>query len=214
LLQHDSFLHGLTSCILNGYYGVINKGTLKESQTQIEFVISQIDLGTIASNKWAFVRPGDVVNIAALINEAFKYQEYDYRDCLNKHIKVVDVFFFLNLLKFGQLSVVYRNSLRHWFVDQYYSIELEKKASEFYVDYVKLLASPVLHKMIAKFFHVRRFKLTKENENHVFCWLNPNSANTKHSANRQKQKEIEINGKFKDIIYSVHKYQEPETVRK
>lgn len=206
LLQHNSFLHGLTSCILNGYYGIINKGTLKESHTQIEFVISKIDLGTMASNKWAFVHPSDVANIAKLINDAFTYQEYDYRDCIKKETKIVDVFFFMNLLKFGQLSVIYRNSMRHWFVDSYYSRSLDKQASKYHANYVELLCSPVLHKMIASFINNNGFKLTEENEKHVFCWLNPNSANTRHSANQQKQKENEINSKFNAIICAVHKY--------
>ncbi len=208
LIQHDSFLHGLTNCILNGYYGITHKGTLKESRTQIEFVASKINLGSMASNKWAIVRPSDIDNIAQSIDEAFAYQEYDYRDCLKSQNEIVDVYFFLNLLKFGQLSVVYRNNLRQWFVDDFYSPKIEQKASLYYSNYVELLTSTELHRMIASFLKNRRFKLTEQNLQHLSCWLNPNSAQTKHSANQQKQKEQAINGKFKAIISAVHQYKE------
>ncbi len=210
LYQHKSFIHGLTHCVMNGYYGNANKGTLRETQTQIEFTISKIDLGSMASNKWAFIRPDNVVEIIHQIDKAFTYQEYDFRDCIKKETEVVDVFFFLNLLKYGQLTVVYRNSLRHWYADSFYSWDIEKRASSFYADYESLFKNHYLHRMIAKFFKTHQIQLTPEKQEHLFCWVNPNCAQTKHSANQQKQKEEELNSKFKSIICAVHRAKLPE----
>ncbi len=212
LFQHESFIHGLTHCVLNGYYGTVNKGTMKETKTQIEFVISRIDLGSLASNKWAYLRPEDAEDIVSQINEAFTYQEYDFRDCIKKETVIVDVFFFLNLLRYGQLSIVYRNNLRHWFVDSLYSFEIEKKASTFFSDYEALLKNHHLHRMIAKFLKKHNIKLTSENQQHIFCWLNPNSAKTRHSSNQQKQKEQELNNKFKSILLTVHRHKRTEPI--
>ncbi|MBU3918062.1 hypothetical protein KKA14_21240, partial [bacterium] len=205
LYQHESFIHGLTHCVLNGYYGVANKGTFKETQTKIEFTISKIDLGSMASNKWAFIRPENVVEIIRLIDEAFTYQEYDFRDCIKKETEIVDVFFFLNLLKYGQLSIVYRNSLRHWYVDNFHSRDIEKRASSFYANYESLFKNQFLHRMIAMFFKKHKIKLTPEKQKHIFCWVNPNCTQTNHNSSQQDQKEKDLSEKFKSIICAVHR---------
>ncbi|MEE8176921.1 MAG: hypothetical protein V3T65_02900, partial [Acidobacteriota bacterium] len=109
LHEHPSFLGGLAHCILNGYYGTLNKGTLNERRTTLEFDATALDMGHPVHNTLAFIRPDQVERVIARVNEVFSYQPYHYLDCVRLERKVSEVFVFLNLLMFGRLSVLYRD---------------------------------------------------------------------------------------------------------
>ena len=111
LIDDVPFLFGLAYCIFNGYYGILNRGTLKEKQTSLEFDGKHMNLGSNIDNSFAYVHPGQVDAIMNKIIEFFPYKKVDHRDCLKEGTKITELLVFLNLIKFGRLSFLFRNNL-------------------------------------------------------------------------------------------------------
>lgn len=204
LFEHSSFLHGIANCIQNGYYGVLDKGTLKETTTVIEFAVGKMDLGNKFSNDYAYIRPDDVARMIEKINKSFDYQEYDFRDCIRKDKEITDIFFFLNLLEYGNLSILYRDNLRNWYVDNFSHPKLGAKAAQFKQKYTDMFKDKEIHTTIGRFLKDMNIKLDTNMESKVNCWINPHAFETGHAPNQTDRKEAELSAKFKSVIMQIH----------
>jgi hypothetical protein len=204
LFEHESFLHGIAHCIQNGYYGITKKGTLLESRTQMEFAVGKMEVGELSTDEFAFIRPDSVVRLTDKIDQAFPPQNYDYRDCLYKDKEITNIFICLNLLKYGQLSILYRDNMKLWYVDLFDHQQIEQKAEHYHDNYTELFSSPILHETLHSFFTEHKFKLTTRTKELLYCWVNPNSVETKHGADKTPQKEKDLAAEFKQTILNIH----------
>lgn len=203
LFDHKSFLHGIGHCLLNGYYGVLNKGTLMESRTHVEFSVGSMSLGKRSADLYAFVRPDIVVRLVDSISQAFPPQDYDFRDCINKTREVVDIFICFNLLEFGRISIIYRDNLKTWYVDEFNHPQVEKVATKFYDSGKMLIEHTDIQNTIGLFLDKHSFILNDETRENLHCWINPNSIKTHHSNAKFKEKEKELSKKFARGLYQL-----------
>ena len=205
LFEHESFMHGIAHCILNGYYGVINKGTLRETRTHLEYAVAHTEIGKVSADRYAFIRPDIVDRLVDRIDKAFPPQEYDFRDCIYKDKEITNVFICLNLLEYGRASFMYRDNLKNWYVDEVDHPPVEKAAMELYQKEDLILHSKHIQNTIKDFFtkHGIDFdKITKENG--LWFWVNPNSVTTFHSADKFRQKEDHLAKKFGEAVYAAN----------
>ena len=193
----------MAHCIINGYYGVLNKGTLKERQTALEFDGKFLDHGHIAHNSLAFLRPDQVDRILQKIITHFPYQDYDYLDVIREERKMTEVLIFLNLWEFGRLSILSRDNLRTYYCDEYLHPDMLKNAKTLCKSIDKMLSLQSLHKSLGSFFDTRKVLM---DEVSLAVWVNPNSVETTHGANQSEQKEQELAEAFEEAIHKVHDY--------
>jgi len=198
LFEHDSFLHGIAHCILNGYYGIINKGTLRESRTHLEYSVGHTEIGKASADKWAYIRPDIVDRLVDRIDSAFPPQEYDFRDCIFKEKEIVNVFVCLNLLEYGRVSFMYRDNLKTWYVDEIDHPDVEKQAQEMYQKPELFFACTELQQTIQGFF--AKNKISDLSRTGISFWVNPNSLHTYHQADKFAQKEEEQARAYRDLI--------------
>ena len=71
LREKSSLLAGLAECVLNGYYGILNQGTLNEHRPVIEFTAKLMHLGNRVDNNMAYLRPDNVHRVLNKIIEFF-----------------------------------------------------------------------------------------------------------------------------------------------
>jgi len=197
LVEGTAFLIGLTHCIINGYYGIVNKGTLKERRTVLELDSRHLDMGNWTDNNYACVRPDHIDRIMDRILEFFPYEHHEYTDYLHQDRRIKRVFLFLNLWKFGRLSILYRDNLSTWFCDEFDHPALHKQAEAYHKAPGKLFAAPELHETLDRFLVDKRLYV---NEVELATWVNPNSVTTPHSATSFVQKEKELAEAFHDTI--------------
>ncbi|MDH5560674.1 MAG: hypothetical protein OEY59_07440 [Deltaproteobacteria bacterium] len=202
LFTHESFLHGIAHCVMNGYYGIFNKGTLKEYRTHVEFSVAHMKLDKMSADKWAYIRPDSVNRLVDLILKAFPPQNYDYRDCIYKEREVTNILFCLNLLEYGRLTVLYRDNMKVWYEEMFDHPEIEQKASEFHQSVELLLMEPAIRQTIKQFFEDQKFKVTSESKNSVYFWINPTSVSTHHSSDKFGEKEKDLSRQFKNAIFN------------
>ncbi len=201
LYEHNSFLHGIAHCILNGYYGVINKGTLMESRTVVELAVAHTEIGKLSADRFAFVRPDIVDRLVDSIDRAFPPQEYDFRDCIFKEKEITEVFICLNLLEYGRVSFMYRDNLKNWYVDEVDHPKVEKDAQILFQKEDLVLYSNHIQNTIREFFSKQGIEFDKLSKaGGVSYWVNPNSVSTFHSADKFAQKEIHLAKKFKKAV--------------
>ena len=201
LVDKVSFLNGLANCIINGYYGILNKGTLKETRTVLEFDPKMMDLGNRIDNTLAFIRPDQVGRILDLILDFFPYQAYHYLDSVRLKRTVTEVFVFLNLLKYGRLSILYRDNLRTWYCDDFDHPTVFKLAQKLHNSLRETLMAKPFHLSLAQFFKARGIQMGQVK---LTAWVNPNSVETTHSAGQVAQKEKDLAAEFAQIIHKVH----------
>lgn len=201
LRERSGFLAGLADCVVNGYYGVLNEGTLKETRTDIEFDAKSMDLGNRVDNTLAFLRPDTLHRILTSIIEFFPYQPYHYLDCIRKKREITEVFVFLNLLKYGRLSILYRDNLRTWYCDEFDHGDVVKQAHNLRQNLTGLVAARPIHVSMAKFFKARGINLERAK---IRTWVNPNSAETPHSGSKLAVKEREMAKALLQVILQVH----------
>ncbi|HUJ76956.1 MAG TPA: hypothetical protein VL359_18975, partial [bacterium] len=201
LREKSGFLAGLADCVLNGYYGILNEGTLKETRTAIEFDAKAMDLGNRTDNTLAYVRPDNVHRILNLIIGFFRPRPYHYMDCISKKRQVVDVLLFLNLVKFGRLSVLYRDNLLTWYCEEWEHPDLFNRAHNLRAALkLQILAKP-LHVTLAKFFKAKDIRLSDVK---LGAWVNPHSVDTPHSAQQEAAKEKDLSEEFLRVVNQVH----------
>ncbi len=201
LREKSSFLAGLAESIVNGYYGVLHQGTLKETATQIEFDPKMMDLGNRIDNTMAYVRPDNVHRILGKIIEFFPYRPYHYKDCIETKREVTELLLFLNLSKFGRLSFLYRDNLQTWYVDEVDHAELMAAAPNLNQSPRALFTAKPLHVTLAKFFRSKGINLATVS---LDAWVNPNSVATSHSLRQAALKEQELSRALLTIIRQVH----------
>ena len=208
LREKSTFLSGLADCVQNGYFGIMNQGTLKETATVIEFDAKKMDLGDRIDNTMAFVRPDNVLRILIMILEFFQYRPYHYMDCITQKREVTELLVFLNLSKFGKLSFLYRDNLQTWYCDEVDHQDLHANAPNLHQSPKSLFTAKSLHLTMAKFLKRRGIDLNKVKFD---CWVNPNSLATKHSSRQIPMKEQELAQAFIAIVNQVHrpKVEEP-----
>lgn len=201
LRQKSGFLAGLADAIINGYYGIINQGTLKETRTAIEFDAKYMDLGNRVDNELAYMRPDSLHRLLDHIIAFFPYQPYSYLDCINKKREISEIVIYLNMFKFGRLSILYRDNLRTWYCDEYEHADVFKAAHNLRRNARNLVSTRSLHVTLAKFFKVRGVNLATTP---IATWVNPNSVDTNHSLQQIPLKEKELAESFKQIVMQVH----------
>ncbi|MBT4286601.1 MAG: hypothetical protein HOD92_04630 [Deltaproteobacteria bacterium] len=193
LIEGVPFLYGLAHCIFNGYYGILNKGTLKEKQTSLEFDGKHMNLGNKIDNTLAFVHPGQVESMMSRIVEFFPYKKVDHRECLKEGTKVTELFLFLNLIQFGKISFLFRNNLGTVYCVEKEHPDLAKIAGSLLKNYRKMYQSPSIQKTIRDMFiaygiNIETIKLG--------VWVNSNSFETSHSAMSVNQKTQDLESDF------------------
>jgi len=203
LFEHSSFLHGIAHCILNGYYGVLNKGTLKESRTHLEYSVGHTEVGKRSADKWAYIRPDIVDRLVDSIDHAFPPQEFDFRDCIYKEKEIVNVFVCLNLLEYGRVSFMYRDNMKTWYVDEIDHPAVEAKAQEIYQNIGMFFDNTEIRGTILQFFKNNQIDINHPGETGISFWVNPNSLHTHHPADKYAQKERELARDYQNMILSL-----------
>ena len=201
LFRHRSFLHGIAHCIMNGYYGTFNKGTLFERDTQLELMATHLDLGKRSSNDYCYFTPDLIERLVSRIIKGFPPQEYDYRDCIYKEREVTEVLLCLNLLAFGRLTILYRDNLKVWYIDEFNHPKMEKDADQLYEAYDLQFSHRELLETLKHFFESQKIKLAAFPAGSMQFWMNPNSARTGHPSTKRKQKEEDLATEFKKAIF-------------
>lgn len=207
LREKSTFLAGLADMVLNGYYGVLNQGTLKETRTVIEFDAKFMDLGNRVDNTLAYVRPDNVHRILNIVMELFRYRPYNYLDCITKKREVTELLLLLNLVKYGRLSALYRDNLNTWYVEEWEHPELHNRAHNLRASFKTLITAKPLHITLAKFFKSKEINLSRIA---LRAWVNPHSVDTSHSAQQVVLKEKELADQFIQIVQAVHNRPAPE----
>ena len=146
-----SFINGLAHCILNGYYGLLQKGSLEEAKTLWQISMGDVDLGNAVDNHWSLIDSEIVRRLADQIVGLFPYRKSSYLDCVELETKTREIFFFLNLLKFGQLSILYRDNMQVWRTDEFEHSSIVIHAQDFYDYPKKLLNHSAIHDTLAHF---------------------------------------------------------------
>ncbi|MCZ6628045.1 MAG: hypothetical protein O7E56_07430 [SAR324 cluster bacterium] len=197
LLEGTGFLMGLASCIVNGYYGIIKKGTLKESRTALELDRKSLKLGDRLDEETAFLQPDLIDRMVDQILEFFPYEYHNYMDYLRVPRRVARVFVFLNIWKFGRLSILYRDNLSTWYCDEFDHPEMKKNAQVYRGEYKAMVtAAPVLHSL-DRFMRDHTLYI---DEVELATWVNPNSTETTHPSYKPVLREEFLSEAFREAI--------------
>ncbi|NIP71678.1 MAG: hypothetical protein GWO16_00970, partial [Gammaproteobacteria bacterium] len=199
----SGFASGLAHCIVNGYYGVLDKGTPEERMTEIELDDKRLDQGNNIHNELAFVKTEQLNRLMQRISGAFPYQPYNYMDILKKERTITGVFVMLNLWRFGQVSVIYRDNLSTWYFDEFEVPALFEHALELTKDMMRLLRARPLLEALREHFRKRRIN---PEQALVFAWANPNSLTPDHTqAFHERLKDMETGTSFAEILRRLYR---------
>ena len=202
LVERTTFIAGLATCIVNGYYGIINVGQLKQSRTMLEFDGRHMDMGNRLDNEAAFLRPDHVERIFNRIYDFFPQEAHHYTDSIRVERKVKRIFVFVNLWKFGRLSILYRDNLNTWFTDEFDHPELVERAEVLRADPEAFFASASLHESLDRFLMSQRLYFS---ELEVATWVNPNSLHTPHSRSQPEVEERDLTQAFEAALLKYQK---------
>ena len=198
LLKKAKFLQGLAYCVINGYYGVFLSGTLKETMTDVEYDLQHTNLGSKNDNHLAFIRPDQIERIMKKIIALFSPLKVSYMDCIQTKRKIISAMIFLNLQKYGRLSILYRDNLDTVYVDTFDLKDFDKNIDKYISSYKTMLESVILHKTLRRFFETRQIEPDKIL---LKTWVNTNSVETSHAATNEIAKESDLAETFiKQII--------------
>ncbi len=198
LLENSGFASGVAHCVLNGYYGTLDKGTPEERRTQIELDNKKLDQGNNIHNDLAFVKEDQLNRLAGRIADAFSYQPYNYMDILKTERTTTGVFLLLNLWRFGLVSIIYRDNLSQWYCDEFEVPALFEHALEVSKDMNRLLrAKPLLDALRE---HFKKHHIDPQRTS-LFAWANPNSLAPDHSMSfRERLQDLEEGTTFCEIL--------------
>lgn len=194
---HRYFLNGLVHCVINGYYGVFNRGKLNETKTAVEFDQKNMKLPTQLDDSRAYVRPDQVERIMKTILDTFLDRKVSYLDCIQEERVITEMMIFLNLLNYGLLSVMSRDNLNVYYVDQIKIPGFRDRAQEHVSDYEKMLADRELHIVLQKFLMQKKINIYAIAP---VTWVNPNSVETNHAMTQYEAKEKMLAETFREII--------------
>jgi len=204
LIDRVSFLKGLAHCIFNGYYGVLNKGTLKESYTSFELSATHMNLGDEADNDFGYVQPGQIEAVMHRIIKLFAPEKIDYRACLQEKERVKELYVFLNLQGCGKLSFLYRNNLGNVMIKELQLEEFHQNAKAYHElnIYKDVFASPLLHEAFSAFLAEHEVVL---GDVKIEAWVNDNSFETSHPLSNQARKQADLINEFRASLLN-HAY--------
>ncbi len=201
LKSNTLFLKGLVYCVINGYYGVFNKGMLNETKTEVEYDRKHTDLGSKFDNQLGFIRPDQIERIMKQINLLFTRKKISYLDCIQTERTISEVMIFLNLQKYGRISVLYRDNLDAIYVDQFEIPKFSEHVDTYIGDYQKMLKAKFLHILLRKFLESRKIDIKKVK---LKTWVNANSVETNHAATKYAAKENDLADHFQTLILEIH----------
>lgn len=204
LMTVNSLAEGIADCVLNCYYGYVDKGKLLEKKTGIEFDASTARYGDKIDQELAYVRPNEAARLADRITEFFVYRKYHYLDCVTVPKHYLELFFMMNLMRFGRLTILYRDNLTNWYMEEFDIKEVKNDSGKVQADYKRAFKSTAFQKTLIAFIKKHNIDLSDEKVKTQF-WYNPNSAETKHAANKIIQKEDDIAEDFKKYVYHICK---------
>lgn len=172
LLEKSGFASGMAHCILNGYYGIVDRDTPNERTTEIELNDKKLDQGNNIHNDLAALKTEQVNTLMKRLAAAFSYQPYDYMEILNKDRIVTAVFVMVNLWRFGQVSIIHRDNISTWYCHEFEVPGLLKNALDLTRDYEKLTRYKPLLAVLSDFF--RKTGIDSQTAA-LHGWFNPNS---------------------------------------
>lgn len=207
LKSNTLFLKGLVYCVINGYYGIFNKGMLNETKTEVEFDRSHADLGSKFDNQLAFVRPDQIERIMMEINDLFTSKKISYLDCIQTERTINEVMIFMNLVKYGRISVLYRDNLDTIYIDQFEVPKFSEHVDIYTATYQKMLKAKFVHLLLQKFFESRKIDINKVR---LKTWVNPNCVDTNHAATKYAAKEQDLANHFHAVIMEIHGKARPQ----
>jgi len=194
------FLNGLVYCVINGYYGVFNRGKLNETKTVIEFDRQNLKLATQLDDGRAFVRPDQIERIMKSVLNHFPDRKVSYLDCIREERTVTEMMIFLNLLQYGLLSILYRDNLNTYFVDQIKIPEFTTRANAHVFDYQKMIEDEQLHTVLQQFLMEKKINIYTVS---MTAWVNSNSVETTHATTQYEAKERMLSEAFRETILKV-----------
>lgn len=197
LVEQVGFLRGLAECILNGYYGILNRGTLKESRTAVEFDRAHMDPGIHQDKQVAFLRPDHIDGIMERILDFFPKEPHHYMDFFRKDRRLTRVMVFLNLWRFGRLSILARDNLNVFFCEEFDHPELEEDIAGLHKNPDGLLNAEPLHETMDRYLRERRLYV---DEVELECWINPLSVTTEQTSVQEGVKEEELAKAFREVL--------------
>ncbi len=205
LVENTGFLHGLTNCIINDYYGIVNRGTLKERRTALEFDARHLDVGNDADNRLCFVRPDQIERIMDRILTFFPPEQGHYTDVLTQDRAVKRIFIFLNLWRYGRVSILYRDNLNTWFCDEFDNADITEAADALSKEPDQLLNHASLHESLERFLIDKRLYFDQVE---LETWVNPHSVETSHGNAGGEQKEQDLSAAFLEAIRRAQRSQD------
>ena len=197
LTENPHFLGGLVYCVINGYYGIFNRGRLNETKTIVELDRQNIKLETQLDESRTFVRPDQIERIMKTILNLFPKYKVSYLDCIKEERVINEMMIFLNLLKYGQLSILYRDNLNTYYVDQLEIPSFRQNAGSHVTTYTKMLSAPELHHVIEAFLIKKTINIHGVN---LATWVNINSVETTHAMTQHEAKEKSLAEEFRENI--------------
>jgi hypothetical protein len=200
LIEKTHFLHGLAYCIVNGYYGVLNRGTLKERRTALEFDAKRLDMGHRAHNELAFIRPDMVGRILERIEGFFTPREISYAERIGKPRRVVEVLAFVNLWRFGELALLYQDDAGTWACEAFEHPQMVERPEQYTATAERLLAAKPIHASLSAFLQRKKTRVT---EIRFASWINPLSVKTTQAGpSALREKELQV--QFERLVRWVH----------
>ncbi|MDH5752235.1 MAG: hypothetical protein OEZ59_07435, partial [Deltaproteobacteria bacterium] len=198
LLEKAEFLKGLAHCILNGYFGLVKKGTPEERPTDLVLDLTKVDQQQNVHNDFAFLTQNQIRDITRRIAGFFSYQPYNFVDIIYKPRRITGLYVFLNLWRYGRLSALYRDNMNVWYCEEWDLKEMFLEATEISKDMRKLLGHKSIHECLKQLFKKRHINLE---ETEIVAWANPNSLIPDRSMGFQgKLKDMEEGTTFVEII--------------
>ena len=201
LLEKSAFLAGVAHCVLNGYLGIVDHGTLRERRTDLEFDGKHMNMGPNVDNTLAYVRPDMLQHIVKRIAEFFPYLATQYKDYIDKPRRITGVMAFLNLWHFGTLGLLYRDNLNTWYCDEIDHPAVVQQAKALSAAPAAMLTAKPIHSTLAGFFKQRQIDLT---EVAFTSWVNPMSVLTSHAVGQDVAKERQLATEFERIVRRLH----------
>ncbi len=172
LIDKTGFLAGLAHCIVNGYYGVTGRDSHDKQHSRFQIDLSKVDLGNNVHSELARLDTDDINRLADRIVAHFPYVYVNYADIIRVERRVREVFVCLNLFRFGQLSVLYRDNINTWFCDEFELSALFTDAQNLSRNMPRLLQARVIHQTLLTFCERRKVDPASVR---LAAWANPNS---------------------------------------
>ncbi|MBF0278678.1 MAG: hypothetical protein HQM13_12840 [SAR324 cluster bacterium] len=202
-LTYDmSFLKGLTYCILNGYYGLLRAGSLQETKTKIDIDLGSADLGNVVDNLWCVVNSDTASLLMDRIVGFFPYRKSHYMDGVNFGKEVTEILFFMNLFKFGRISMLFRDNLQRWYVEEFDHSRIAIDAQKYYDNHQALLDHKDLHDSIQLFLMRYFINMGSKNLKTSFWYNYMSSGHAPGLDSRGREKSL--SWQFQDKVLKIH----------